>query len=133
MARASVILGQEDRGGGAIGLGDDPHLEAIVELVGAQQPVPIPEGRVVGLNILFVQIAPVAQGVAVEHGLHDVQLPALIQGQLRGPGHDDLAKFKQGLGHTRHSRVVVERGSGHGRLAIGPGFPAIQGHVRGLA
>ena len=71
----SVILGQQDGGCRTVRFGDDPHLEAIPELIGTQQPVTVPEGLMVGLDILGIQIPPVTQGMAIEHGLGNRQLP----------------------------------------------------------
>ena len=53
----------------------------------------------VGLDILGIQIPPVTQGKAIEHGLGNRHLPPSCQGGFGVGGDDYLAQGKEGFGH----------------------------------
>jgi len=56
----SVILGQKQRGYGAVPFGNDVELLAANRFIDRNQTVSVPEGVFVHLSVVVVHIAPVA-------------------------------------------------------------------------
>jgi len=92
--RCSVVTGQQNSCGGAISFSDDPEGFAANGAVDREQSQTYQEGFVVGLAVVFINLAPVADDVAVEGRLHLGWSDDIEGGRCR----DQSADWKEWMG-----------------------------------
>ena len=57
--RRSVFVGEQDRRDRPVPLGDDPDANALACLISTQKPWSFHQSRIVGIPVLFANLAPV--------------------------------------------------------------------------
>ena len=80
----SVFVGQEDRGRGTVGLGDNPEFHA-AGVIHREEAAAVDQSVFVGLAVGVADIAPVASHVAAE-SVADIDGGELLEHAARG--HD---------------------------------------------
>lgn len=91
LAAGLILVRQEEGGGAAVGLGDDPQRVlapalarlGLVDGVGGQQPAAMLKGLVVRGLVLDIDTAPITLHVPAE-AFKDVARPASLHGSWRG-------------------------------------------------
>ena len=96
-AFGSVFIPEHDAGRGPVPFGDDEDLLSVRQPVAAEYPVAVNQGILVGLLVLFAELAPIAAMVTE-------QIACQIDSERDGPGSGDgfpqlEAGFHELIGH----------------------------------